>query len=79
VSSLTHKKYTNGFSDGGNGIIMTALESDGNLITVDVVEKGDASTTIPIGSNCFVEFTHEISTEHMLDSACNKFYWRRTA
>ena len=81
VASLTHKKYSNGFSDGGDGIIMTILDSDGKLETVDVVGEtgGSASTTIPIGENCFVEFTHEISTANMLDSACNKFYWKRTA
>ena len=76
VSSLTHKKYTNGFSDGGNGIIMTILDGDGTLDTVDVI--GASENTIPAGVNCFAEFCHEISTENMLDSACDKFYWKRT-
>lgn len=81
VSSLTHKKYSNGFSDGGNGIIMSVLDSDGTLETVDVVGESDGSAlqAIQIGQNCFIEFYHEISTENMLDSACNKFYWKRTA
>ena len=77
VSSLTHKKYSSGFSDGGNGIIMTILDGDGTLDTVDVV--GATENSIPVGVNCFAEFCHEISTENMLDSACNKFYWKRTA
>lgn len=77
VSSLTHKKYSNGFSDGGNGIIMATLESNGALDVVDVVGKNESG--IPIGENCFIEFYHEIATVHMLDSACNKFYWKRTA
>ena len=34
---------------------------------------------IPNGTKCVVEFTETTMPNYMLDSACDKFYWKRTA
>lgn len=80
VTDLTYTKYGVGYSDGGNGVFMCKLESNGDLSVVDIVENNtNSQSTIASGSNCIIEFVHEIKTDSMLDSACNKFYWKRTA
>lgn len=78
VTELTYQKYGVAYSDGGNAVFMVTLTDKGVLTVVDVVGKQSA-TTISANSSCWVEFIHEIQTGSMLDSACNKFYWKRTA
>lgn len=76
ITDFTYSKYAVGYSDGGNGVFMCELESTGALIIADVIGEG---TTIPAGANCWVEFTHVVRHGSMLDEACNRFYWKRTA
>lgn len=76
VSNLSFSKYQNGHTDGGNGMFMAQLSDTGELKSVDVIGK-TSSATISSGNTCYVEFTHIISMSSMLDSACNKFYWKK--
>lgn len=76
VTDLSYQKFANGYTDSGQGVIMTSLSGTGELVVSDVLEK--SSGTIPAGNTCFVDYVHVVNTGSMLDSACDKFYWKRT-
>lgn len=66
-------------SDGGNGIVQTNLHyGNGNITSVDVITKTSGGN-IPAGSTLFYLIDIGVVTEQMLDSACDKFYWKKTA
>ena len=75
-SSLNFTKYVVGQSDGGNAVFMGLLTDSGSLAVSDVIGK-TSSATIAVDSSCWIEFTHILKPSHMLDEACNKFYWKR--
>lgn len=62
------------FSDGGNGVIMMDIDTDGELNTYDTIPND-----INANNRFFVTFTETFVPNYMLDSACDKFYWKRTA
>ena len=64
------------YSDGSNGgIVYTVVSDSGELKQVDVFD-----CTQTAGSASFhLSFTVVISKDYMKDSACDKFYWKRTA
>lgn len=66
-----------GFSDGGNSEVFLLMENTGSLSSVDI---GGNISSVASGKTWFWSLTcvwHNIN--YMLDSACNKFYWKRTA
>lgn len=66
-----------GGADGGNAVFIGNLEwDDGELVVTDVIGK-TSTATIAAGSSCFVNVTVQVRNENMLDSACNKFYFKR--
>lgn len=68
-----------GATDGGNGLIQMQLNyKTGVLTSVDVVPKGTA-TTISSGAYCYVLIDILLTKDFMLDEACDKFYWKKTA
>ena len=75
ISRLANRIWNVGFSDGGNSAIMFDVSTIGKVDTVDVV--GEAS--ISVNSTCTFFACETISFDYMLDSACDKFYWKRTA
>ncbi len=75
ISSFGFAKRFCGWSDGGNAIIMGTFGTAGAVTTADVV--GVAS--IPSGNACYFYVVETITPDRMLDEACDKFYWKRTA
>lgn len=66
------------YSDGGDGVVFCQLNgTSGVLATVDRVTK--TNVNIPAGQNFSVVFVQSVRSNLMLDSACDKFYWKRTA
>ena len=63
-----------GYTDGGNAIIMFYITEEGSLSSIDVIEAN-----IPVDSACYFSITIVMPKDNMLDSACDKFYWERTA
>lgn len=66
-------------TDGGNGIAEMDLNySTGVLTSVDVITKTSGGQ-IPIDSS--INYLIDINVRHyeMLDEACDKFYWKKTA
>ena len=69
----TNRSFPVGFSDGGNAIIMGYLYADtGKLVTLDIVGADSVSNT-----GFYFDFTETITSNFMLNTACNKFYWKR--
>lgn len=65
--------------DGGNAMVVVGMVYDtGEVEIVEVVSK-DTSHILPIGSKMYLEFPINIHSAYMSDSACDKFYWKRTA
>lgn len=64
------------YSDGANGgIAWNINETTGELTLTDVFDL----TPIPTGNTFCLDITFPLHYSHMLDSACDKFYWKRTA
>jgi hypothetical protein len=70
----TDRNFPIGYSDGGNAIIMGYLYSDGKLDIVDIVGADSVS-----GTSVYFDITETIISNYMNNSACDKFYWKRTA
>ena len=69
----TDRSFPTGYTDGGNSIIMGYINSGtGALDVVDIVGADSVS-----GTSLYFDFTETIASKFMLDSACNKFYWKR--
>jgi len=65
-------------SDGGNAVCMIQFDTNGKLACIDVVSKTSGGT-VASGSEINIEFYFEMRMSQMLDSVCDKFYWKRTA
>lgn len=70
--------YTTGYSDGGNALVELAITANGEVESLDVFPKTDGGT-IPAGQQIDVYFTYAANPTQMLHSACDKYYWERTA
>ena len=67
-----------GASDGGQAIVMARIQAGGEMTTTDV-HNINGSHNIAAGSVTYWNFTYPIHYPEMLDSACDKFYWKKTA
>lgn len=76
--SNAYQIYFTAQTDTGNGLLAMVLAANGNLRCDEVVTKA-SNGTIPAGSQIDMYFTYTASMSHMNDSACDRFYWRRTA
>lgn len=74
-----YSMQTAAISDGGNGIIMLALNGQtGAVTTLDVVMK---SSSTSMNTNVVFSgiFNQTIPSSLMLDEDCDKFYWQKTS
>ena len=68
-----------GCSDGANALIQYGINNNtGVTNTYDVVPKADGNT-VAVGNTIYFPFDITIDSDHMLDEACDKFYWKRTS
>lgn len=63
------------YRDGANGGIVWSLYSSGKVEQIDIID----ATSITSGNTFFLDFTFVVDSSRMLDSVCDKFYWKRTA
>lgn len=63
------------FSDGANGgIVYYVANTSGNVTVKDVFDAPSVS-----GKKFYLEFVIVVDHTRMIDSYCNKFYWKRTS
>lgn len=68
----THAHYTTGWSDGGENLVMMQITNAGILQTVDAQPSTVAASSTTNGN--FIIQSH---WEDLIDSACDKFYFKR--
>lgn len=64
-----------GYTDSGNSILMVQVADDLTVSVVDIVPDD----YVAAGQTCYVNLTFVIPATRMLDSACDRFHWRRSA
>lgn len=75
VSRLTSNTRDVGFSDPGNSVLMLYVHySSGELSCIDVV----GSSSVAQDLTCYATIPFQLVSNYMLDSACDKFYWKKT-
>lgn len=67
-----------GQCDNAHALILMDIDENGRIRTLDVVVRG-TSTSIASGSVISFNVTVPCSGGDMVDSFCNKFFWKRTA
>lgn len=76
--AMNTNKYFLGQSDGGNGIAFMAITTSGIFETLDRVTTTSGGT-IPAGNNINFAFDIQLRPTEMMDSFCDKFFFKRTA
>lgn len=75
ITRLNNRSRAVGYTDGGNAVIMFELMHDtGVLQVVDIVGADIISQ-----KSCFVYISMGIDAQYIMNEACGKFYWKRTA
>ena len=65
------------FFDTGNTIFCVYVGTAGEIITKDILVRGGATST-PVTEG-YIDFSIPVRSDTKLDSACDKFYWKRIA
>lgn len=63
-------------SDGTDGVAIIDITGAGVINSDDVVPKG-TGTTLSSGGTFHIQANMQFPMNYMLDSACDKFYWKR--
>lgn len=66
-----------GYTDEGNAAAFITIGTDGVVQATDVIPKTDGGT-IAAGNTVYFPFEIIINSANMVDSLCDKFYWKRT-
>lgn len=64
-----------GYTDGGNCALFVQVGSGGPVTVYDIVPDD----YVTAGNSNYLTFTIQCYKDNMLDSACDKFYWKKTA
>ena len=81
LSGFMRLRRLSWFSDGGNAIIETYLDTNGAVGTYDVIVRGSSTASLAAATSVST-WTIDLNIPYytlLLDSACDKFYWKRTA
>lgn len=80
VSSLGYTHYPSEFVDAGQSAVACTLTAAGVFSTTDIMVRGSDTASLATGYTLqFFTVNCQINPEHMLDSACDKFYFKRIA
>ena len=72
--------YLTHFTDGGNSVILSELTEDGKWNTYDVIKRGSDTASLAAATNISnIMIDMDSMYTHMLDTFCDKFYFKRTA
>lgn len=78
ASAINSQAYSS-MTDGGNSVFTFTINASGTLSTTDVLSRGSSTASLskdytPVGY-CVIPVT----ASQMVDSACSRFFWKRTA
>ena len=77
VNNITYSTYINGRTDGGNVMLMGTLVYNTGVVThYDIIGADSVATG---KTDCHYDITVPCYYTQMIDSFCDKFYWKRTA
>ena len=68
--------YLVGSSDDGNGVFIATINYETGILEVREVVTKTSGGTIPSGSSCYLLFEFTTTYDRMIDSFCDKFYWK---
>lgn len=66
-------------SDDKNAVIIGGVLYDGIIQFVDTIVRERSTALLPAGATTYIHFSTNLNYTAMIDSYCNKFYWRRTS
>lgn len=81
IASAPYARFPMGQSDGLNAGLIVSVTWSGTTATVtktDVTSSAGTRSTAT-GASCYIEFDIIMNLNTMADSACNQFFWQRTA
>lgn len=78
VTQLYVGKYSS-MSDAGQSVFSFSISSQGIFSTTDIIVRDKSDASLEVGYTLSCEFSLYTNPSLMLDSACDKFYWKRTA
>ena len=79
VSSFSRDQTYSSFADGGQVMVCFNITAAGLFTTRDIIVRGSSEASLAVGYSPAVVADIIIKYTDMLDSACDKFFWRRTA
>lgn len=75
VTSFPYSLYNViGASDGGNALLTMIIGYTSGLLT-----HAEATSNVEVNNTCYLLFDVDVTASRMIDSFCNKFYWKRIA
>lgn len=75
VTSLPYALYNViGASDGGNALLTMIVDYDDGTLT-----HAESTSNVEADNTCYLLFDVDVTASRMIDSFCDKFYWKRTA
>lgn len=67
------------FSDGGQVVTYATLTNAGVVSVQDILQRNNTGSSYAAGTGTNFKISIDIRYTNILDSACDKFYWKRTA
>lgn len=75
VTSLPYSLYNVlGSTDAGNSFLMMIVDYENGTLT-----HADCTSNVSANNSCYLLFDVDVTASRMIDSFCDKFYWKRTA
>lgn len=79
ITEFSHTIFSDvSISDGGNCTVAYKLSQDGTISVLEVLNL-DGTHSMDSGQNFYINLVQPIYHTKMIDSFCDKFYWKRTA
>ena len=75
VTSFPYSLYNViGATDGGNAVLTMIVNYSTGILT-----HAESTSDVSVNSSCYLLFAVELTAGRMIDTFCDKFYWKRTA
>lgn len=75
ITSLPYSFYNViGATDGGNALLTTYINYSTGILTY-----AESTNDVSANNSCYLLFDVDVTASRMIDSFCDKFYWKRTA